>query len=237
MTTQTHPLDIIPAHALGILDPEEEKVLSQHLASCESCRSELRAYEGIVDAMPLAVRETEPPPALRSEIVSAVEVNHTSRTNAATPSLREQLVNLFRSRSLVYVAALALIGVLVLSNVYYWRQGQRAVPDEFQIVSLAGTDESHTATGLIVFDDEGHEGTMVVDGLSVLDASEQYQLWLVKNGSRDDGGVFSVSDSGYGWLKIESETPLQTYAGFGITIEPAGGSVGPTGMQVMGTGP
>jgi anti-sigma-K factor RskA len=74
----------------------------------------------------------------------------------------------------------------------------------------------------------------VVDSLPVLDVTHQYQLWLIKDGKRTSGGVFSVSQAGYGALAISSPQPLKEFAAFGITIEPAGGSPGPTGDKVMG---
>jgi anti-sigma-K factor RskA len=60
-------------------------------------------------------------------------------------------------------------------------------------------------------------------------------LWLIQDGQRTSGGVFSVSDEGYGSLWISSPEPLATYSAFGITIEPAGGSPGPTGDKVLGS--
>ena len=57
---------------------------------------------------------------------------------------------------------------------------------------------------------------------------------LVKDGKRSSGGVFSVQDNGYGVLKIDSPLPLIEYQTFGVTIEPFGGSPGPTGKKVLG---
>jgi anti-sigma-K factor RskA len=59
-------------------------------------------------------------------------------------------------------------------------------------------------------------------------------LWLINEGKRTSGGVFSVMDNGYGVLIVNSSKPLSTYQNFGITIEPFGGSSGPTGDKVLG---
>lgn len=74
----------------------------------------------------------------------------------------------------------------------------------------------------------------MVDGLPKLDESQQYQLWLIKDGERTSGGVFSVTSSGYGWVYVRTPDPLASYQAAGITIEPAGGSPGPTGDKVLG---
>jgi anti-sigma-K factor RskA len=81
---------------------------------------------------------------------------------------------------------------------------------------------------------DGEHGTLVVDGLAALGEEQQYQLWLIQDGQRTSGGVFSVSEEGYGSLWISSPEPLSSYSTFGITIEPAGGSPGPSGDKVLG---
>jgi anti-sigma-K factor RskA len=88
--------------------------------------------------------------------------------------------------------------------------------------------------GMLVISDDGQFGTLITDNLKVLTAQSNYQLWLVKDGTRTSGGVFSVNDAGYGWLKITSKTSLLSYQSFGVTVEPAGGSMAPTGLKVLG---
>jgi anti-sigma-K factor RskA len=104
-----------------------------------------------------------------------------------------------------------------------------------RVVALAGTEAAPAATGTIVISGDGEYGTLVVDGLPPLDAARQYQLWLIEDGQRTSGGVFSVSSEGYGAMEIASPEPLSRYSAFGITVEPAGGSPGPTGDKVLGS--
>jgi anti-sigma-K factor RskA len=111
-------------------------------------------------------------------------------------------------------------------------------------IALSGTQAAPAATGLIVISLDGHHGTLVVDRLPELDEAQQYQLWLIKDGQRDlwlikdgqrdNGGVFSVSHEGYGSVWLDSPQPLVDYSAFGVTVEPAGGSSGPTGEKVLG---
>jgi anti-sigma-K factor RskA len=117
----------------------------------------------------------------------------------------------------------------------------RQEPDEPQmtsggmrIVTLRGTEAAPDATGTLVISTDGEHGTLVVDSLPPLDPTLQYQLWLIKDEQRTDGGVFSVNDEGYGAMWIYTHEPLASYPAFGITIEPAGGSPGPTGEKVLG---
>jgi anti-sigma-K factor RskA len=102
-------------------------------------------------------------------------------------------------------------------------------------INLVGTEKAPQATGLLVMSVDGERGTLVVDGLTPLGEDQEYQLWLIQDGQRTSGGVFSVNRKGYGSLWVSSPQPLSTYSGFGITIEPAGGSPGPTGDKVLGS--
>ncbi len=101
---------------------------------------------------------------------------------------------------------------------------------------MTGTTHDPGATGMLVISQDGNLGTLIVDNLPALDSTHQYQLWLIQDNQRASGGVFSVSQDGYGALMVHSTVPLITYSSFGITIEPTGGSPGPTGEKVMGGG-
>jgi anti-sigma-K factor RskA len=87
---------------------------------------------------------------------------------------------------------------------------------------------------MLVVSQDGEHGTLVVDGLPALDEMSQYQLWLIRDEQRTNGGIFSVDEEGYGNLWVSSPEPLLSYSAFGITVEPAGGSPGPTGVKVLG---
>jgi anti-sigma-K factor RskA len=62
-------------------------------------------------------------------------------------------------------------------------------------------------------------------------------LWLIQDGERTDGGVFSVNPEGYGSLWVEVPQSLSSFTAFGVSIEPSGGSPGPTGDKVLGNTP
>ena len=72
------------------------------------------------------------------------------------------------------------------------------------------------------------------EALLELDPQHQYQLWLIQDEVRTSGAVFSVSDKGYGSVQISSAEPLGSYSTCGVSIEPSGGSPGPTGKKVLG---
>ena len=255
MAVFEHVLDLIPAYALGILDGAEAKQVSEHLEICPSCRLELRAYTQVVDSLPMGVQLVEPPPYLKDKILQQARQARLTEAAPAKPpamvetepekgwwqALKERFSFGMPALGLVSLALIVLLGA---SNLFLWQRLGRVETDYQQItdqylntlrtVPLTGTDFTPNATGLLVISKNGEHGTLVVDRLPVLDDTQEYQLWLIRDGERTSGGVFSVDEDGYGAKWIGAPEPLISYPSFGVTIEPAGGSPGPTGEKVLG---
>jgi anti-sigma-K factor RskA len=131
--------------------------------------------------------------------------------------------------------SLLLIIALTASNIVLYRQIQAQKQNsEFHLVALKGTTNAPGASGMMVISQEGLAGTVIVDGLPALSQAHQYQLWLMKDGKRTSGGLFYVGQGGYGILAVQSPGSLLDFSSFGITVEPTGGSPGPTGAKVLG---
>ena len=229
-------IDMLPAYALDCLEPEEKSQMSEHLAGCQVCQEEMRAYLDTAHRLALAVPQLKPSPRLKGAIQARIQPARPK------PALSERLQRWWQSLSPTWgFAALALVLVLVAGNLLLWTQVQNqarqqaAAVSEFQVIPIVGTQAQPGATGVVVISHDGDSGTLTVDGLTRLSQENQYQLWLIKDGKRTSGGVFSVDEKGYAALMIYAPSPLVTYTGFGITIEPAGGSPGPTGVKVMGS--
>ena len=241
MSIEEHVLDLLPLYALDCLDEVEIIRVSEHLALCPACQAEWRAYRATVDQLALAGPEAAPSPELKARLMSRVQPSDQSMTPQTTPSWSNSLqIFMGRFGPGLVAAGLALILLLGLSNFWLWQQLNQleAAQSELAVmrtVPLAGTELIPLANGLVVISVDGEHGTLVVDGLPPLDEAHQYQLWLIEDdGQRQSGGVFSVDQEGYGALWVSSPAPLSDYTAVGITIEPAGGSPGPTGDKVMG---
>lgn len=228
-------LDLLPAYALGALDAIEAQQLEEHLNQCDDCRAELRQFQQVVDELPLAAPMISPPAELKAQILSQLEPPAAVR-KTQQPSGWQAWVARFNRWALVWgVTSLALILVLLVSNILLWqRQTRMDAANQFYVIALAGTDNAPDASAVLIISSEGDDGTLVVKKLPTLDEEYQYQLWLVRDGQRTSGGVFSVYSNGYGHLSVRSDDPLISYDSFGVTIEPAGGSLGPTGEKVLG---
>ncbi len=230
-----HVTDYIPAYALECLDAEEREQVAQHLASCPACQAELRAYQSLVGELSLAVPRLTPPAGLRQKILGAV--TPAPSRPVAQPGIFSRLGTFFQAALPVWGAvSLVLVIALVVTNVIAWQKVQSSPnPVTFHVITLSSTQPNSNATALLVISDAGKYGTLVTDNMKVLDSQWQYQLWLMKDGKRTSGGVFTVNAEGYGWLKVESQASLLDFTSFGVTVEPKGGSLSPTGAKVLGS--
>jgi anti-sigma-K factor RskA len=237
MLPTKHVIDLIPGYALDCLSEEEKLQVAEHLRECATCQTELDSYQHIVDELHQAVPPAGPPPDLKQKILLEVQQKRAPEKSKAAMSTWQRLWNKMQNGAPVWAyASFVLVIILAASNIWMMQrvnQLEATSPAEFRLVSLAGTDKAPNATGLLVMSHDGNMGTLVVDSLPALDETHQYQLWLIKESQRTSGGVFSVSKEGYGALAINSQQPLKDFFAFGITIEPSGGSPGPTGDKVM----
>jgi anti-sigma-K factor RskA len=238
MLPTSHVIDLIPGYALGCLNEEEELQVTEHLASCDTCRIELGSYQRIVDELHEAAPAAEPPADLKQKILMGVQPKRAAEQPEAAKTAWQRFWTRLQGGAPVWAyASFVLVIILAASNLWMLQRVNRLEATsqaDFRVVNLAGTDKAPKATGLLVLSHDGNMGTLVVDSLPVLDEAHQYQLWLIKDGKRTSGGVFSVTQDGYGALAINSTQPLKEFPAFGITIEPTGGSTGPTGAKVMG---
>ena len=106
--------------------------------------------------------------------------------------------------------------------------------DEFRPVALAGTKTAPAAHARVFFNVATHKVYVDVRSLPALPADKQYQLWALDKGKPIDAGVLTVATaSGEGLQHMKDIASAQTFA---MTVEPLGGSAGPTlsTMTVVG---
>ena len=239
LSRETHVLDLLPAHAIGSLEADELKRVEEHLLSCLVCRNESRAFQTVADALSLAAPVAVPSPDLRDRLIQRVHSLSTARPTQPERISPHAPVRPFWERLLPAwgLASLFLIVGLAASTLLLWQKVSQiefaTAPGGMRAVPLSATDSAPSATGFVLISADGEDGALVVDGLPPLGESQEYQLWLIRDGQRTSGAVFSTDEKSYGGTRIRAPRSLLDYSAVGITIEPAGGSSQPTGVQVL----
>ena len=235
MPNDAHVLDLLPAYALGSLDDQETHAVEQHLLSCLICRNESNAFQTVAEQLSFAAPTIAPPPDLKDRLMERVRASQPQpRVPVQAPKRPwlERLLPVWGLTSLCVI--LALTGI----NLFLWQR--LAQPESFRspegmrAVPLSAPDTTSKATGFVLISEDGDSGALVVDGLPHLAENQQYQAWLIRDGQRTSGAIFSTDERSYGGTRIRSPRSLLEYSEISITVEPAGGSPQPTGAVVLG---
>ncbi|RZK87891.1 MAG: anti-sigma factor, partial [Hymenobacter sp.] len=103
-------------------------------------------------------------------------------------------------------------------------------PDEYKLVALAGTPAHPAARARVLFNKAAHRVYIDVAQLPPLPTGKQYQLWALDNGKPVDAGMLTAATTaGDGLQQMKDIGSAQAFA---MTVEPTGGSAGPT-MSTM----
>jgi anti-sigma-K factor RskA len=107
---------------------------------------------------------------------------------------------------------------------------------EVRVTMLAGTEKSPRSSGKIIWDPKEKRALFYAAHLPAAPPGKTYQLWIIAQNKPFDAGVFSVDQTGNGFLKIDLLSEADKAQKFAVTLEPAGGMPQPTGdMHLLGS--
>lgn len=236
----------LAAYALGDRDRDTVRQVETCLASCPEARKTLAAYQAVANMLPLGVPDALPAPELRARLLTQVATGERPQEPAVRRLRKSRPV--FWRRMLLVINTIALIALLVwnvsLQQALQQRaaRGQAAWAMVSQALNRPEVQQFHltpdhappSASGVLLLAPGEAEGCLLVAGMPQLASDQVYQLWLLTDGQRTSGGTFQVDPAGNGWLLVEQSVPLDSFTALGITVEPAGGSVGPTSARIIG---
>jgi anti-sigma-K factor RskA len=245
------------AYALGALEPDEVAQLEAHAETCPDCRALLDASTSVAAVLAFAAPQVDPPARLGPAILKAargeIEVRAprpVSWWRRLFPSPTRIALGAASFASLAFVATLSWALTLqselsarpiapnsaaaaVAAGAPGGEWGEWTV-SRANMKRLAASERAPDARCWMYIDPSSDSALLVAYKLPQLPPEQGYQLWLVKDGQRASGGVFTVDSEGYGWLKVQAPQRVGEYQRAGITIEPRTGSPGPTGARVLG---
>jgi anti-sigma-K factor RskA len=236
---------MLPAYALGALEPEEAVRAEAHLASCDRCTGELEGFRVVAGALTLVVPIAQPPRDLKARTMHrALTESASRRTAEPVPSSSP-----WRRRSwfapafagLAVFVAIATLGLTAWQTAQLSRQVQ-VQKDLMTVVAYAqgaaqvvrGTAKAPDAVGRLYLDPDSSVAALVTVDLPPLAGDRAYQVWLTEaDGTKVSGGLFQLDAEGNGWILVHAQRHLNAYVQVGVTDEPTGGSDNPTTMPVL----
>jgi anti-sigma-K factor RskA len=82
---------LVDGYVLGTLTEAEARTFTAHLATCDECRRMVREVSTVTEAMARALPQEKPSPALRAQVLAAVETANL-KTAAVKPTVKQSAV-------------------------------------------------------------------------------------------------------------------------------------------------
>jgi hypothetical protein len=229
-------------YSLGLLDDGEEKqMIQEHLArNCETCERQWRDALAVQALMLSQTPQVVPPVRLKRRVMASVGVQPSGSWTwlaalAASSMLVVALWFSLESRSLqtdLNVARQDLAEATTerdtLAQAFRFLEEPRTRQVNF------GAPASAPPRGNVYVNPE--LGVLLIAAnLPPLTAAQTYQMWLIpKDGSAPrPAGLFQSAASGAAVHTLPGELDLTTVDAVAVTVEPAGGSPGPTPPIVL----
>lgn len=106
-------------------------------------------------------------------------------------------------------------------------------PTSKEIV-LTGTEAASQASGRVFVSQNHQTVVVVVKDLPPLKPGQTYQVWVITEAGPQPSLVFGINPSGWGTTTLSVPTEQTNFTGFGISVEPEGGSQTPTEVVMVG---
>lgn len=103
-----------------------------------------------------------------------------------------------------------------------------------QEIALTGTESASQASGRVFVGPDHQTVVIVVKDLPPLQPGQTYQVWVITEAGPQPSLVFAVNDNGWGTTTVPVPTDQVEFSGFGISVEPEGGSQTPTEVVMVG---
>ncbi|RSM43633.1 hypothetical protein DMA12_18790 [Amycolatopsis balhimycina DSM 5908] len=222
MTAELHTLT--GAYALDAVSDADRAEFERHLVECAACRQEVAELRATGARLALAAA-VDPPPRLKPAVLAAVV-----RTRQLPPRVPVVLDDPARARtwqlrvSLFGAAAAAVVAVVLGLGT---ASGPPAPVDPVlsapDASAIQGTGQGRAT---LVVSRSRNQAVLLASGLPALDAAHVYQVWFIGSGGARSAGLMQP-ESPDRMRPMLADLPPGADR-IGITVEPAGGSPGPT---------
>ncbi|MFG3555727.1 anti-sigma factor domain-containing protein [Micromonospora sp. NPDC047557] len=228
------------AYALNAVDDLERAAFERHLADCESCRLEVTELRETVARLADDTVVEATPPGLRERTLTQAARTPQLRSGAAGDSARRQASRWRRFT----VAAAAAVLVAGGASAVTWTVSNDRISDEQassdqarQIAAVLDAPDARVferslppgGSATVVVSRDRDRGVVLLRDLPEPGPGRIYELWLIRGSEPRKVGRLAEG--------VRASTtvigPVAEAGTFGVSNEPAGGSVAPT--RILGT--
>lgn len=221
---------LIAAYVLDAVPADEVAAVRSHLLTCEECMAEADSYSSVTTRLPLTVEPEELPAGFADRVMAQVREERPAVAEAA-PAAKRRWWNM---ASLVASAAMLLIVAVLGVSLIDARNDVRREREinEWLLSSEGLRMRGAGVKAAVVPDDDG--AVFVAQGLTDLRRDRVYQLWLMQGAcDPEETGPCTVESAGTfrpenGRVVLDVTQSLEGYSRAAVTVEPEGGSEGPT---------
>lgn len=216
------------AYALDALDADERAAFEAHYPSCEICAAEVVDYRETA-AVLAGAASTPAPASLEDKVMAEI-----ARTRQIPPMVPDRVVDLAeRRRTRTRRAGLAAaVAAAVIAVVGFAVSLRGTETDEFEAVieapdAVVASLEGDTGALQVVWSPGRDQVVVMGSGLPHPGAGNIYELWFLLDEGVAPAGLFTPNANGI--IRAVLDVDDIDGGGFGVTIEPDGGSEQPTG--------
>jgi hypothetical protein len=249
MDDRAHVRELLEEYALGALEPGEQAAVERHLEGCSDCRERARRLEALASGLPGALSSAsalEPPPALREQVLAAVDG---AERRAA---VRRRLP----SRRTLAIALAAAVPALALGWVAGFQQASAQESDRrnelarmlgveelvFEVVDSRETEKAFLRStrgegrfarsyGKLYTRRDFRDVVAFAARLPQPTEGRAYHLWLTVGNRTELAGVLTVRD-GFGLVVFRAPQPGPRYGSAVLTLQERGARM-PGGVRVL----
>jgi hypothetical protein len=234
------------------LSEHEKAQFERHLKTCHNCQNEVNSLQDAWQLLSYDIEETNVPTSLKADVMNFIfEENETPIQSQVVkeknPSFLKRLKVILTkqfsplSLSITAILVMSIIGLLwgniqMKDTITALENNAASTAQIVRTYDLKGQDAATSANGSAYLLQEGSNTNLVIslNNMPSTNNDEVYQVWLLKNGNRENAGTLKPDQKGNGLLTY-SLSKEYSFDDIGITLEPNPNNTQPQGQKVMGT--